>query len=209
MNSKYPHSSEYANWMRLCVFYRDLCTGALRMDFTPMLYPTTSEQTEQGFGFGVGILIASVHAGITVPLIIRASPAGSELVEMANSALNGFMNGYGKQVKAGSASSLHGNSLDSEADNYLYQLEGSGVYLKTGVSQNPFTRYSPSEMQDMGADFIRILTGPASRIEMINLERFIVERNPGPLNIESWGGAFADDVPLAPGEGGDDGAADG
>jgi hypothetical protein len=31
---------------------------------------------------------------------------------------------------------------------------------------------------------------------MAALERFIVERDPGPLNLENWAGSFASDVPL-------------
>lgn len=34
-----------------------------------------------------------------------------------------------------------------------------------------------------------------TRREMLNLERFIVERDPGPLNREPWAGAFEGDVP--------------
>jgi hypothetical protein len=34
-----------------------------------------------------------------------------------------------------------------------------------------------------------------SRSDMLNLERFIVERDPGPWNFERWAGNFAGDVP--------------
>lgn len=33
------------------------------------------------------------------------------------------------------------------------------------------------------------------RRQMLNLERFIVERDPGLLNREPWAGSFLDDVP--------------
>jgi hypothetical protein len=34
-----------------------------------------------------------------------------------------------------------------------------------------------------------------SRREMLNLERFIVERDPGLLNREPWAGRYASDLP--------------
>lgn len=44
---------------------------------------------------------------------------------------------------------------------------------------------------------MEILTS-GSRREMLNLERFIVERDPGPLNREPWAGRDGNDVPGAP-----------
>ena len=52
-------------------------------------------------------------------------------------------------------------------------------------------RYSQSFMQDKTMEILQ----SGSRPEMPNLERFIVERDPGPLNFERWAGMFAGDVP--------------
>jgi hypothetical protein len=37
-----------------------------------------------------------------------------------------------------------------------------------------------------------------TRREMLNLERWIVERDPGPLNLERWAGRHSDDIPGGP-----------
>jgi hypothetical protein len=97
---------------------------------------------------------------------------------------------------ATTAARIHGNSANSPATSYLYRLTNSrtGEYLKTGISKNPFSRYSGPFMQDKEME---LLTS-GSRREMLNLERFIVERDPGPLNREPWAGRFANDVPGAP-----------
>jgi RHS repeat-associated protein len=90
------------------------------------------------------------------------------------------------------APAVHGNAASSTVPAYLYRLySASGNYLKTGISQNPFARYTRTYMQDKEME---ILTS-GSRREMLNLERFIVERDPGPLNRERWAGRHADDVP--------------
>ncbi len=46
----------------------------------------------------------------------------------------------------------------------------------------------------MQAKYMDIMQSGTCR-EMLNLERFIVERDPGPLNREPWAGAFDWDVP--------------
>jgi RHS repeat-associated protein len=94
------------------------------------------------------------------------------------------------EVAAGAA--IHGNSASSPAVTYLYRLyHEDGTYLKTGVSKNPFNRYSRSFMEDKSMEVLQ----SGNRREMLNLERFIVERDPGPLNLERWAGAFRTDVP--------------
>jgi hypothetical protein len=94
---------------------------------------------------------------------------------------------------ASTAARIHGNSASSPATSYLYRLEdaATGEYLKTGISQNPFSRYSQTFMRGKR---MRILQD-GSRREMLNLERFIVERDPGLLNREPWAGRYANDVP--------------
>jgi hypothetical protein len=97
---------------------------------------------------------------------------------------------------ATTAARIHGNSASSPATSYLYRLTNgqTGEYLKTGISKNPFSRYTSSFMQDKEME---ILTS-GSRREMLNLDRFIVERDPGPLNLEPWAGRYPNDVPGAP-----------
>jgi RHS repeat-associated protein len=78
---------------------------------------------------------------------------------------------------------VHGNSRLSSATAYLYRLEDlAGNYLKTGITNNPAGRYTQSFMEDK---FMRILTR-GTWSEMLNLERFIVELDPGPSNFEPW-----------------------
>ncbi|HEU4806709.1 MAG TPA: hypothetical protein VFT01_00480 [Homoserinimonas sp.] len=87
---------------------------------------------------------------------------------------------------------IHGNSASSPATAYLYRLyDSAGNYLKTGISKNPGTRSPRSFMRDKDMEILQ----SGSRREMLNLERFIVERDPGPLNHEPWAGAFGWDVP--------------
>jgi RHS repeat-associated protein len=71
---------------------------------------------------------------------------------------------------------------------YLYRLEDlEGNYLKTGMSEYPAGRYRAGFMSDK---FMRILTS-GHKPEIRNLERYIVEIDPGPLNNEPWRGAQA------------------
>lgn len=87
---------------------------------------------------------------------------------------------------------VHGNSARSTATAYLYRLyDVDGTYLKTGISKNPMTRYTRTFMQGKTMDVLQ----SGTRREMLNLERFIVERDPGPDNLERWAGQFSEDVP--------------
>jgi hypothetical protein len=87
---------------------------------------------------------------------------------------------------------VHGNSASSSATTYLYRLsDAEGNYLKTGVSKNPLGRYTKTFMRDKDMEVLQ----SGTRREMLNLERFIVERDPGPLNREPWAGGSAWDVP--------------
>jgi RHS repeat-associated protein len=124
--------------------------------------------------------------------------AGSGLASGANGALRDPATGRFAPNPARPApvpkSGTHGNSLSSMRTTYLYRLEdASGNYLKTGITSrlNPFSRYTQGFLTNKT---MRILT-TGSRREMVNLERFIVERDPGPLNKEPWAGAFSWDVP--------------
>jgi hypothetical protein len=80
---------------------------------------------------------------------------------------------------------LHGNSRLSEQPTSLYQLSDlDGNYLKTGITSNPAGRYTQGFMSDKFMDIINV----GSRSDMLDLERSIVEVDPGPLNFEPWAG---------------------
>jgi len=64
-------------------------------------------------------------------------------------------------------------------------LEGN--YLKTGITNDLTGRYAQVFMNDKFMDIINV----GSRGEMMDLERFIVEVDPGPFNFEPWVGASA------------------
>jgi hypothetical protein len=83
--------------------------------------------------------------------------------------------------------SFHGNAKASPAQTYLYRLEDNdGSLLKWGITNSLKGRYSQSFLADK--NLVPMTSG--SRSDMLNLERWIVERNPGPLNREPWAGDF-------------------
>lgn len=85
-----------------------------------------------------------------------------------------------------SVESVHGNSFLSPRTSYLYKLETQGGdFLKWGISQDPYTRYSQGFMLDKT---IRIF-GQGGRADMAAFERYMVETEPGPLNFEPWAGS--------------------
>ena len=85
-------------------------------------------------------------------------------------------------------SSTHGNSLDSDATTYLYRIEDpSGGLVKWGITADPARRYTSAEL---GVNKMRIMTY-GSRREMSALERWIVERDPGPKNFEPHAGRYS------------------
>jgi RHS repeat-associated protein len=102
--------------------------------------------------------------------------------------------GEGEEVDAASliGKAVHGNSAASKATSYLYRLiDNGGGLLKWGISKNPFRRYTQGFMLDKD---MQIMTS-GSRREMLNLERWIVERDPGALNREPWAGDKAGGTP--------------
>lgn len=100
--------------------------------------------------------------------------------------------GEGEEADAASIV-VHGNSALSTRTAYLYRLTelNTGELLKWGISKNPFRRYTQGFMESKRIE--PMISG--SRREMLNLERWIVEHDPGPLNRESWAGKKAGDVP--------------
>jgi hypothetical protein len=119
-----------------------------------------------------------------------AAEDGTGLVEGANGALRDPATGRfatnPDRVAPEPSSGLHGNSRLSDAPTSLYRLEDlNGTYLKTGITSNPAGRYTQEFMSDKFMNIINV----GSRSNMMDLERFIVEFDPGPLNFEPWAGA--------------------
>jgi len=82
--------------------------------------------------------------------------------------------------------STHGNSRDSAAPTSLYgRYDAEGNFQKWGVTQDPNNRYSTKELDGGRLKVYR--TGPRS--EILDRERKLVERFPGPLNRELWAGS--------------------
>lgn len=132
-------------------------------------------------------------------------PEGGKLKALGGAALNIFGSIPGGGTTAGifakapgvkaaiaeaveGATKVHGNSKLSTAETTLYRLEtrSSGEYLKTGVTSKaiPEKRYSNSFMADKKMTPL----DKGKRAEMLDKERKIVEKNPGPLNREPWAG---------------------
>lgn len=92
------------------------------------------------------------------------------------------------KAQAPVANSAHGNSRSSEAVTHLYRLEdANGNLLKWGITSNLGSRYSLGFLSDK--QLLPMTSG--TRDHILNLERWIVERDPGPLNFEPWAGVKA------------------
>ncbi|MGE6757031.1 hypothetical protein ACQKGO_03370 [Corallococcus interemptor] len=80
----------------------------------------------------------------------------------------------------------HGNSASSPRTTFLYRLadRDTGEHLKWGVSQNPEGRYPSTFMKDK----ILFIEDQGPRRLMLDIERDMVELDPGPLNHEPWAG---------------------
>lgn len=85
------------------------------------------------------------------------------------------------------AGSTHGNARASTATTQLYRLTDSrGKLLKWAMSSNLSRRYTQAFLQNKR---LQVMTS-GSRDHMLNLERWIVERDAGPLNREPWAMRF-------------------
>jgi hypothetical protein len=83
---------------------------------------------------------------------------------------------------------LHGNSKDSLKPATLYaKVDKDGNFLKWGISQNPPTRYSKSQLEG-GKLNDNYVHGTGTRSDILDRERKLVERFPGPENHEPWAG---------------------
>lgn len=67
---------------------------------------------------------------------------------------------------------------------YLYKLyDAGGKFLKWGITINPKTRYPKCDLYDLRPQAC------GCRSEMLDLERQMVEKDPGPMNFEPWAGS--------------------
>jgi hypothetical protein len=99
--------------------------------------------------------------------------------------LEAFQNGV-EPILVHNANCIHGNSKLSERPATLYaRFEKNGNFLKWGISWNPDTRYSKTQLK---TDHLETyMTG--SRSEMLDIERDLAETIPGPMNRERWAGS--------------------
>jgi len=142
-----------------------------------------------GFTGGYGL----VRAGISI---------GPRLTEGSNNALRDPVTGRFSANPASALSmsravesaSIHGNSLLSARPTTLYDLieTATGSRLKWGITSetNIQSRYSVGELE--GRVMRTISRG--TRSDMAALERWLVQRAPGPLNHESWAGTIAESI---------------
>jgi len=94
------------------------------------------------------------------------------------------VSGNGTQVRVASPK-VHGNTLDNTpTEIYQRVSEFDNIYQKTGIANDAMRRYAVDEL---GGDII-IPLGTRPRVQAAAIERFIVERWPGPLNREPWAG---------------------
>jgi hypothetical protein len=93
----------------------------------------------------------------------------------------------------GAAGALHGNAAASTRLTYIYSLWQKGPggrlkFLKWGVTSNLQGRYPQWYMR---GKVLRVHGNGAPRREILDLERALVRRHPGPLNRELWRGLDA------------------
>ncbi len=96
----------------------------------------------------------------------------------------GFKSGYASWLR--SVEGVHGNSALSSRMAYLYRLEDvNGNLLKWGITQDLNGRYSAQFLADKS--IFPIAQG--RRLDMLRMERNLVETKYGPLNLELWAGS--------------------
>lgn len=92
--------------------------------------------------------------------------------------------GFGKWFRG------HGNSKDSLADADLYaKFDSEGHFMKWGISKDSNTRYSETELTDANGLLGKVKPlRRDKRSKMLDKERRLTERFPGPENLEKWAG---------------------
>ncbi|MCP4297487.1 MAG: hypothetical protein GY786_17960, partial [Proteobacteria bacterium] len=80
--------------------------------------------------------------------------------------------------------SEHGNTLNREQTEIYIKRDADGNNEKIGISKDSATRYTQQELD--GGKAVPI--GNRPRVRAAEIERFMVERKPGPQNKEPWAG---------------------
>lgn len=78
----------------------------------------------------------------------------------------------------------HGNTLNNEPTTIYRKVDENGNLQKYRISKNPDTRYTKDEVGKGNV----IPIGKRPRNKAAEIERNLVERNPGPENKEPWAG---------------------
>jgi len=101
----------------------------------------------------------------------------------------GFPSNYGDWAR--SVESVHGNSALSPQPAYLYARYqvNPPQFLKWGITEDLSSRYTQAALENQEL----IVATQGGRSEMLELERQLTERMPGPLNLESWTGSLFDE----------------
>jgi RHS repeat-associated protein len=83
ISDEYSSGDEYSNWMRLCILYRNLCSGAMREDFTPTEFPTPAGNVQQAFGADVKIVFGGngTTKGYYFPLLGSSATLGRRMIK--------------------------------------------------------------------------------------------------------------------------------
>jgi RHS repeat-associated protein len=137
-----------------------------------------------GKSLAVDATISLATAGVLSPIrFLGGSVKRSADGRLRNS--NGSF-AYDGGSKKGPSISSHGNTRTPDTDATLYgKFDAKGKFEKWGISQDASTRYSAKELA--GGRIKEYRRGP--RDQMLDRERRLVGRFPGPKNNESWAGA--------------------
>ena len=129
--------------------------------------------------FYVGVDRVLVHNAGPCPIGSKRSPDGRLRKPNGQFAYDGGSNRR-------TSNSTHGNTISSDTEATLYgKFDKNGNFEKWGISQDASSRYSRKELA--GGRLKEYRKGP--RDQMLNQERRLVERYPGPKNNESWAGS--------------------
>jgi RHS repeat-associated protein len=172
-------------------------TGGIGPAASSVISAGTITATQQGVSAAIrsGATATATEALSAGGAAAAGGAGGAGLTAGANNALRDAATGQFVTNPASAASrsavkvatgAINGNSKASTALTTLYRLvDSDGNLLKWGVTNNPGSRYTQSFLSDK--TLIKMTTG--TRPDMLNLERWLVENNPGPLNHEPWAGA--------------------
>jgi hypothetical protein len=142
-----------------------------------------------GMIVGVFAGVLGVGAGIAAKRLF----GGAKKLDKA--AAQDALRGEERALQRAATAAIHGNSRASGRLTYLYALHNrkTGAFLKWGVTSamDPYTRYP----RRLHKDVEMTILDKGTRTDMLDLERWLEERLPGPWNHVTWAGSKASDVP--------------